>query len=127
MSDIATPSPVHHLGPPVVTELPPRTLPYVSFALISLLCLIFALGQTFAVDGPISLFAPSIPKLMALGGVQQLLVRGQGEWWRIFTAPLLHFSTVHLFSNSLVLLLAGWTLERSIGRLWFAAIFVIGG
>ena len=36
-----------------------------------------------------------------------------GEWWRILTAPLAHFSASHLFWNGLVLLLAGWVVERS--------------
>jgi len=35
----------------------------------------------------------------------------EGELWRIFTAPLVHFSTSHLFWNLLVFAATGWVAE----------------
>lgn len=34
-----------------------------------------------------------------------------GEWWRLGTAPLVHFSASHLGWNSLILGAAGWAVE----------------
>ncbi len=35
-----------------------------------------------------------------------------GEWWRLLTGNLVHFSWEHLFYNAIILLPAGWWLER---------------
>ena len=35
-----------------------------------------------------------------------------GEWWRVLTAVGVHFSWSHLVYNIVILLLAGWLLER---------------
>ncbi|MCK4535733.1 MAG: rhombosortase [Desulfuromonadales bacterium] len=40
----------------------------------------------------------------------------EGELWRIFTAPLVHFSTSHLFWNLLVFAAAGWVAETTESR-----------
>jgi rhomboid protease GluP len=49
-----------------------------------------------------------------------------GEWYRLFSAPLLHADIFHLALNCVVIWLAGRALENLIGRAWFATIFVIG-
>ncbi len=47
-----------------------------------------------------------------------------GELWRIITAPLVHFSKSHLFWNVLVLIAAGWTIEKSDPRgFWIVCVF----
>ncbi len=122
----ALPTPVDH-GPPLSVALPPKTRPYVTFCLLAVLALIFAAEVVFAVDASVESFAPNIKTLVAFGGLQQALVLEHGQWWRLFTSPLLHANPIHLGLNGLVLLLAGTILERTIGRLWFAAMFVIGG
>lgn len=53
-----------------------------------------------------------------------------GEWWRLFTGHLVHISTSHLFWNVLLVLIAGWQLERrmrcaGVGIL-FLAVLVMG-
>jgi rhomboid protease GluP len=68
---------------------------------------------------------PSLATIVALGGVSRVLVLS-GEWWRLFTAPLLHASYEHLLSNGFVLILDGFFLESLIGRRWYAATFAIG-
>lgn len=35
-----------------------------------------------------------------------------GDWWRLFSAPLVHFSASHLGWNLLVFAVAGWAVER---------------
>jgi rhomboid protease GluP len=39
-----------------------------------------------------------------------------GEWWRLFTSGLLHSNLFHLLSNSIVLWIAGASVEKLIGR-----------
>ena len=113
-------------APLVTIELPPQTAPYLSFALLALLILIFVAEVAFAIDAPTEPLTPGIRTLVALGGLQKMLTLQQGQWWRLFTGPLLHAGPVHLAMNGLVLVLAGAVLERAVGRLWFAAIFVVG-
>jgi rhomboid protease GluP len=61
--------------------------------------------------------------LDAFGGLDGEFVQ-QGQWWRLFTAPLLHNSALHFLLNGIVLLIVGGLLEPLIGTRWFAAIFV---
>jgi rhomboid protease GluP len=112
--------------PLVAVELPPKTVPYLTFGLIGLLALIFLAELLFGIDSPVLEFEPSIKTLIAFGGLQYLLTIDQGEWYRIFSGPLLHANLPHILGNGVALLLAGYALERAVGRLWFAALFVIG-
>ena len=102
-----------------------RRLPFVTFGLIVVLGLIYWAELIFAVQ-PEGNFAPGLRSLAAFGGLNGSLVLQSGEWWRIFTAPLLHGSLSHILGNALALLFAGWILERVIGHAWFAALFVVG-
>jgi rhomboid protease GluP len=114
------------IQPFVAVELTPKSTPYLTWALIGALAAIFATELGFGIE-PSKGLGPSIRTLIALGGLQYLLAVGQGEWWRIFTGPLLHANLIHIALNSVALFLAGSLLERAVGRLWFAALFVIGG
>lgn len=51
-----------------------------------------------------------LPHLGALLMYDRQAILG-GEWWRLGTAPLVHFSFSHLGWNSLVLGAAGWAVE----------------
>jgi rhomboid protease GluP len=112
--------------PDATTEIAARgRLPFATFGLIVVLGLIYWAELIFAVQ-PDGDFAPGLRSLAAFGGLNGALVFGSGEWWRIFTAPLLHGSLAHIVGNALALLFAGWILERVIGHAWFAALFVLG-
>ena len=100
-------------------------LPFVTFGLIVVLGLIYWAELIFAVQRN-GTFAPGLRSLVALGGLNGSLVFRSGEWWRIFTAPLLHGNLSHILGNAVALLFAGWILERVIGHAWFAALFVVG-
>ncbi len=67
----------------------------------------------------------SLSALIAEGAVSRHLVFGEGQFWRIFTAPLLHGSSSHLGGNLTALAISGFYLERTIGRGWLAAIFFV--
>ena len=65
--------------------------------------------------------------LLGAGASDRAMVLGQGEWWRLFTAPFLHGSASHIAGNLTVLLVAGPLLESAVGSGWFAAIYMAGG
>jgi rhomboid protease GluP len=50
-----------------------------------------------------------------------------GEWWRVFTATLLHHNFVHLLLNMWVLFGAGRLTERLFGSARFAFIYLASG
>jgi membrane associated rhomboid family serine protease len=49
----------------------------------------------------------------------------QGEWWRLLTSTLLHGSILHLLFNMYALYWLGPQLERSLGHVRFAALYVL--
>jgi rhomboid protease GluP len=100
-------------------------LPWLTFALLAVLVVVFAMEYLFAVT-PSVRSNPSIATLFALGGLNRAIVLSGGQWYRLLTAPLLHAGFIHILSNSIALLLGGWLLERLVGRLWLFAFFVVG-
>src|SRR5208283_6230464 len=53
------------------------------------------------------------------------LVLEDGQWWRLFSAPLLHGGLLHIAFNGIALYFAGAVLENVIGRAWFAGVFAV--
>ncbi len=100
--------------------------PILSYVILVFLLAIFFLEQKFAVDTS-SIFRPSYATLMAMGALAPLRIVYDGEWYRLWTAPLLHVSTDHLIGNCVALLWGGRVLERLVGRLWYLAILLVGG
>ncbi len=49
------------------------------------------------------------------------------EYWRLFTAMFLHFGTEHLFYNMLMLIFLGDTLEKTVGKVRYLLIYLVGG
>ena len=49
----------------------------------------------------------------------------QGEWWRLITSTLLHGSILHLLFNMYALYWLGPQLERSLGHMRFALLYVM--
>ena len=98
-----------------------KPFPLLTCSLLLLLALVFVGEQAggLASGGDLAF---SYPALIAIGGVSRDLV-ASGEWWRLAAAPLLHGGVSHLIGNGVVLLFAGMTLERLVGRGWLAGIF----
>lgn len=111
-------------GPGVVFAR--ERFPLLTVGLITLLALIFAAEIAFGIEPWSRMLAPGISTLVAFGGLNNALVL-QGEWWRLFSAVLLHGDIVHLVLNGVCLYLAGAALESLVGRRWFFALFVVGG
>ena len=94
-------------------------------AIIAVLCAIFAAEIVFGVGPWTGMLQPSIATLLAFGGIYRPLVM-QGEWFRLFSGPLLHADVAHLALNCVALYISGRILEGLVGRAWLGATFVIG-
>lgn len=101
-------------------------LPWVTFALLAVLIAVFTLENTFPVTPGGKELAPSIATLFAFGALSHKAIVSNGEWYRLFTAPLLHANLAHILGNGVALVWGGWLLERLVGRLWFFAFFAVG-
>lgn len=99
--------------------------PWVTFALLAVLVAVF--GVELGAGERTQFLQPGIRTLVSLGGLSRNLVLGNGDWFRLFAAPFLHASPLHLLLNGLVLLWGGTILERLVGRAWFAAIYAVSG
>lgn len=111
---------------PEPVAVAPRGFPWLTAATIAVLAAIFAAEIAYGVGGVDRLKQPTITTLLAFGGLMGKLVTASGEWYRLFTAPLLHGGFEHIALNAVSLGLAGYVLEPLIGRAWLAALFVIG-
>jgi membrane associated rhomboid family serine protease len=69
----------------------------------------------------------TVATLHDLGALDRDAVLVNGEWYRVFLAPLRHGNVAHIVANSVTLLMAGRILERLAGRCWMLAIFILGG
>lgn len=98
--------------------------PWATYALLGLLAIVYACELAFPVT-PSKGGSPSVLTLAYLGGNIGDRVWGSGEWWRLFTAPLLHASPTHILLNGFVLWIAGTSLERLVGWRWLGAIFAL--
>jgi rhomboid protease GluP len=101
-------------------------VPWLTIALLAGLIVVFVGEQIFAIDPPGKDLSPSLLTLQALGGLIRSAVITNGEWYRLITAPLLHANLLHLVFNGIALLMAGFILEKLVGRAWFLALFVVG-
>jgi membrane associated rhomboid family serine protease len=102
------------------------TLPWLTLSLLGILIALFAAEVAFPVGKGATPMQPSLATLIAFGGINRNVILTTGEWNRLITGPFLHVNLMHIMSNGIGLLLAGWILERLIGRVWFLALFMIG-
>jgi rhomboid protease GluP len=99
--------------------------PYLTYALLAILVIVFACEMIFG-TGPLTRPpGPSIETLVAFGGLTRSSVVDEGEWWRLLTAPFLHADILHLLTNGMALVYAGFMLEHLIRRWWFAASYLV--
>jgi membrane associated rhomboid family serine protease len=126
------PAPAFHRAPATsLPEVPTAAMPlllaripFATLIITVILVVLFLFEAKEAVDAGPGL-ALSHRELVQMGGLSRDLA-AQGQWWRLFTAPLLHGSVGHIAGNVTVLLLVGWLLEPLIGSAWFAALFFVG-
>lgn len=65
--------------------------------------------------------------MLRLGALTHGRVFGDGEWWRLFTAPVLHGGFIHILFNGIWLVLAGRFVERYLGGWTVIGLLVICG
>ena len=103
------------------------TTPWLTFALLGALIAAFVMEQKYAIGPHGPLMGPSLATLQAMGALKGEAVRNHGEWYRLFTATMLHANLTHLIGNCVALFMAGYVLENLVGRAWLFALFVLGG
>jgi rhomboid protease GluP len=106
--------------------LPDFRYPWVTFGLLAIVAVVLVAECMFAVTPPGPLLNQSVETLLTLGGLNSVVVLTSGEWYRLLTAPFLHANLLHLVFNGMALLVAGFALERLVGRAWFLALFIVG-
>ncbi len=97
----------------------PTQTPYVTYGMLGLIALIFALMYHFG-GGDVSSVS------LEFGAKDNELIR-QGQWWRLVTPIFLHGNFVHLLVNSLSLWQLGGSLERIYGSRKFFLIYMGAG
>lgn len=97
--------------------------PWLTLSLLAILVGIFILENTF---NPMPNAGLSPITLFSMGALNRTAVLSGGEWYRLFTAPLLHANFAHIAGNGIALLFGGVLLERLVGRLWYFAFFTVG-
>lgn len=105
---------------------PGLPVPRATVTLLVVIWLLFLGENLYPAGGGGQFGDPSLLTLVAWGGMSHALVVAQGEWFRIFTAALLHGGVMHILFNSIGLFAAGRLLEPFIGWPWFLGLFVIG-
>ncbi len=114
------------LTPKAPAVLPGRRPLYLTYCLLALIAAVFIGEYIFRLSPSSGMLDPSIETLIALGALDKSLVM-KGEWWRLFSGPLLHGGLIHIALNGIALFFAGAVLENVVGRAWFAAIFAVSG
>ena len=112
-----------------------RAAPEITYGLIAVNALVFVvttLSGTGAIAGgnPSKLFQQlALIPTTVFGGVHLLAGDGvaQGAYYRLLTSTFLHFGVVHIALNMYCLYLLGPALERALGRLRFAALYLLSG
>ena len=66
-------------------------------------------------------------RFMLAHGAEYAPFVARGEYYRLATSMFLHFGIQHLFSNMLVLIFLGDTLEQCVGKLRYLLIYLGGG
>lgn len=61
------------------------------------------------------------------GGIYPPAILKDGEYWRLLSATFLHFGFDHLLSNMVMLGAAGQILERALGKVKFAVLYLASG
>ena len=86
----------------------------VSMGIIAFTAVIYLIGA----------LSPEAEQWLFINLAQFNVLIGAGEWWRIFSAALLHASVMHILFNMYALYLFGPRLEQQVGSPAFAALYL---
>ena len=65
--------------------------------------------------------------MLKYGAVYPTYITERGEYWRFFTATLMHFGFSHLLNNMVMLGAAGQILERALGKIKYVLLYFVTG
>lgn len=91
--------------------------------------ILYVLGAVFVAASLLGAYEDTIDGkivLMRMGASIPVLVR-EGEWYRLFTANLLHGGYVHIGFNGLAILGLGYIVERLMGTPRFLVVYLVTG
>lgn len=103
---------------PLGTDRPIRSTTLVSYTLIGINLMVFALQQAAELSDPSRAAA-----LLDWGAAS----RDNFRWWTLITYAFLHGGWLHILGNSLFLFVFGPNIEDRLGRLWFLLFYLLGG
>jgi membrane associated rhomboid family serine protease len=89
----------------------------VTYALLVAYVVVYLLGEATGGAG----------SQITIAGAQINAAVEAGQWWRVLTATMLHAGITHLLFNGFALYLLGPQLERGVGSIAFAALYVAAG
>ncbi len=69
----------------------------------------------------------SAASMIQYGAVYPTLIKEGGEYWRFFTATLMHFDFEHLLNNMVMLGVSGNILERALGKAKYLVLYFTAG
>lgn len=95
-------------------------LPIVTIFFVGINVLIWILSEFFG-NTRDSLF------MLKMGAAYPPFILENGEWYRLFTCMFLHFGAEHLMNNMLLLYLTGIHLEKALGSIRFAFLYLSSG
>ena len=123
MQETTRESPDNQTAPPQQPQVSitlPAAQPLVTYALSSILVVVFViqlgLAQTYYPDDPVLNW-----------GVLDFYSVLHGDYYRLFTALFLHAGVVHIGFNAYALYVFGRTIERFFGHTRFALLYFLGG
>ena len=69
----------------------------------------------------------NIRHMVDCGAMYVPYIQQKGEWYRMFTCMFLHFGTMHLMNNMIVLFVLGIRMEPLLGTVRMLIIYLLGG
>jgi rhomboid protease GluP len=102
--------------------------PLMTSAILATLLLAFGLEHAMSIKGskPDGFFGVNVQTLQAMGAMNRQLVLDKGEYYRLFSAALLHHDVLHLVMNGIALALSGAVLESLVGPATTLVYFALG-
>ena len=103
-----------------------RAMPVVTWTILGV-NLVLVVVEAVLSGSRTGILDPSNQALCRLGALNSAAIAESGQWWRLFTAMVLHGGIIHFAVNSWALWIFGPVLERTLGRVRFTLLYLISG